>query len=85
MTAAAPIVALKPEALDQMQNLAGTASKTELAAAIGAEPVELALAATGRTSPSLALIARIVVAFPQMSLASICTLGVPAASFLEGV
>ncbi|WP_434316385.1 hypothetical protein [Leifsonia sp. P73] len=55
-----------------MHRLAGTASKVELAEAIGAEPAELALVATGLTSPSPALISRIVVAFPQMSLANLC-------------
>lgn len=70
--ATASRVVLKPEAIAQMHRLAGTASKVELAKTIGVDPGELAVAATGRTSPSMALLARIIVAFPQFTFATVC-------------
>jgi hypothetical protein len=72
MSATARGLTLKPEAVHELHHLAGTASKVDLATTIGADPAEFAMVATGRTSPSLALVARIIVAFPQMSLSSLC-------------
>lgn len=72
MSGVAPVLVLRPGTVDHLHRLTGTASNTELAKAIGADPVTLASVVSGRTSPSLGLISRIIVAFPELSLASVC-------------
>ena len=65
-------VVLKPEAVALLRRLAGTSSEIEFAETIGVDAAALALASSGLTSPSTGLLARIIVAFPQVSLSSLC-------------